>query len=207
MFAVDPQGRMRISMRMAKRFSMTTCSRRDAQVRRACPRIRVPGGAGGARSRENTFLQASAQVRAPARRWAMSVRHTRHRRRSAYSGAISSWRVSASIAWAHGVQTDQARPRFRAFSAMTLQQHRHLSLFRTPEMTAFRSADVAGAAPVCVRTVAKCSHSHPSSPRPGGDIDSIRATVSAPRPPARPREWRQSRSASAPTRTAKASST
>ena len=41
------------------------------------------------------------------------------------AGSISSWRVSSSMAWAHGVQTDQAWPRFRAFSAMTLRQRRH----------------------------------------------------------------------------------
>ena len=58
------------------------------------------------KSRESTFLQASPQVRAPARRCAMSVRHTRHRRVS--TGAISTWRVSSSMAWVHGVQTDQA---------------------------------------------------------------------------------------------------
>ena len=74
-------------------------------------------------SRESTFLQASPQVRAPARRCARSVRHTKHRRMSA--GSISNWRASSSIASAHGVQTDQAWPRFRAFSAMTLRQRRH----------------------------------------------------------------------------------
>ena len=89
---------------------------------RAPPPIRV-GRRWRRKIRESTFLQASAQVRAPARRWVMSVWHTTHCRNSA--GAISSWWVSSSMAWAQAVQTDQAWPRFRAFSAMTRRQRRH----------------------------------------------------------------------------------
>ena len=53
---------------------------------RAPPPIRV-GRRQRRTIRESTFLQASAQVRAPARRCVMSVRHTRQRRIS--SGSIS----------------------------------------------------------------------------------------------------------------------
>ena len=73
---------------------------------RGPPLVRVPSGAGCATAARERFCRLTPQVWAPARSYAMSVRHTRHRSRS--DGAISRWRVSSSIAWAHGVQTDQA---------------------------------------------------------------------------------------------------
>ena len=74
-------------------------------------------------SRESMFLQASPHVRAFARRCPILAWHTMQHRMSA--GAISNWRASSLMARAHGAQIDQASPRFRAFSAMTLRQRRH----------------------------------------------------------------------------------
>ena len=79
----------------------------------------------------------------------MPVRDTRHRRRSA--GAISSGWTLSTMAWAHGVHTDQARPRFRAFSAMTLRQRRYRR--RRPAVrsnSSSASRTVPGSAPVLV---------------------------------------------------------
>ena len=103
----------------------------------------------GQRSREHISAGVAAGPDTRSQVRDVGPAQQRHRRRSA--GAISARLASSPMARARGVHVDQAWPRFRGFSAMTLRQRLHRR--RRPAVRSGRSSagrTVPGPAPALV---------------------------------------------------------